>query len=432
MNKKNVKQLEENVHSLYTTIMDKPLQILDIFNNFFGEDKVDMQGTCEEDTLKQWLKTEPINSYFSINNLKVESDDWDKYATNSIIELPQDKFEYLLSLLFYPDTIINIAHYLFNNIFILVHFPHVRVTNENNKYVDINHLWAKIRISSKGTLKENFTLNRSEYQTIHFRSNYLHSHITSIPKDDFTRFQLPCTGSGPINNTMTSLKKSFDNTLWQLFCFELSKYVTVESIEGVPYHYLESIGSNDMSTETPHFYVYNNYSPYDVILKSEDLAEFVKYFIQNNHLKFNYKNNSYSIGMSYIEYVVLISNNFIKWYNKQFNSKKITITFEILKNKEVVRECIISNGRIYYENPIETDRDLYSYIGKKICTFKGKEITLNIIDITETTNTNKSIILNTKIALFILNQILKVLNYRYGRKTASHSEGQIGTEVRYF
>ena len=63
--------------------------------------------------------------------------------------------------------------------------------------------------------------------------------------------------------------------------------------------------------------------------------------------------------------------------------------------------------------------------------FKGKEITVDITDITRVENENKSIILDTQTALYILTTILKVLNYRYGRNKATHESNQFGTEVRY-
>ena len=71
------------------------------------------------------------------------------------------------------------------------------------------------------------------------------------------------------------------------------------------------------------------------------------------------------------------------------------------------------------------------YIGKKVCMFKGREVTIDITDIVEVRNENKSIILNTQTALYILAIILKVLNYRYGRSKATHEGNQLGTEVRY-
>lgn len=432
MSEENIKRFNESVHSLYNTIMDKPLQVLNIFNDFFGVDKVDMQGAWSEDRLRSWLEVEPITSYLCRDNSNIASSDWSTYSTKSIMELPQSEFEWALSSLSCYATIANIVRSKFRDMFILVHFPHVRITNEHDRYVDINHLWAKIKITSKGTMNGGFTLNRSEYQALHFMSDYLHSHVPRIPKDDFTRFQSPCTGDGPINSTISSLHREFDSDLWQLFCLELSKYVTVESIAGRPYRYLENISAGNMNIGVSSFTAYNSPRYWNISQRKQNkLREFVKYFVQGNHLKFNYVNGSYSIGMSFVEFMILISNEFIKWYNEQFNDKKMTATFENLKRNNVVRECIISNGKIYFNNSRNTDNNLASYVGRKVCTFKGVEITLSIISVSRINDENKSIILDPQTALFILNQILKVLNYRYGRETATHTEYQVGTEVRY-
>lgn len=433
MSEEDIKRFNESVHSLYNAIMDKPLQVLGIFNDFFGVDKVDMQGALSEDRLRSWLEAEPITSYLYRGNLNITSDDWDTYSTKSIMDLSQSEFEWALSSLSCEETITNIIDSEFSDIFILVHFPHVRITNEHDRYVDINHLWAKIKITSKGTMDGGFTLNRSEYQAAHFMSDYLHSHVSHIPKDDFTKFLSPCTGDGPINSTISSLNRGFYTDLWQLFCLELSKYVTVESIAGRPYEYLERIGTSNMDIRISSFTVFNVPRYWGASIGGRDkLREFVKYFIQGNHLKFNYVNGSYSIGMSFIEFIVLISNEFIKWYNEQFNDKKVTATLEDLESNYIVRECIISNGKIYYYNNSRNNvNNLASYVGRKVCTFKGVEITLSITGISEVNSENKSIILNPQTALFILTQILKVLNYRYGRETATHTEYQVGTEVRY-
>lgn len=174
MSEENIKRFNESVHTLYNTIMDKPLQVLDIFNDFFGKDKVDMQGAMSEEELRTLLEAKHIHTYLNRSDLDMAAEDWDKYSTKSIVELPQGKFELALSALSYDHTIENITFIEFNDIFILVHFPHVRVTNEHDRYVDINHLWAKIKITSKGTMNGGFALNRSEYQAAHFMSDYMH------------------------------------------------------------------------------------------------------------------------------------------------------------------------------------------------------------------------------------------------------------------
>lgn len=432
MSEEAIKLIEEKIEELYNSLMDKPFRVLSIFNDFFGEDKVDMQGYLSLDEFNSWMNIEPLSTYIPNSNIvSMDNNDWSMYKTQTITDLPEDQVEKVVNGLTNTTVKEIIGNVEFNDIFILVHFPHVRVTNEHGRFVDINHLWAKIRVMYDGTLSGKFTLNRSEYTLLHFRSHYLHSHVSCIPKTDFTQFQNPCTGSGPINGTISTLNRDYDEDMWNMFCLELSKYVTVESIAGRPYNYLERLGTNNMQEDVNRFttYLLPNYHVADIT--SDKFKEFVRYFINSKKLKFNYVNGSYSIGMSFIEFIVFISNEFIKWYNDQFNKGELTIKFEDLKKRGILRECIIDNGKIYYDRNINNANNYTQYIGKQVCMFKGKEITVDITDITRVENENKSIILDTQTALYILTTILKVLNYRYGRSKAIHEDNQLGTEVRY-
>lgn len=432
MSEETTKLIEEKIEELYNSLMDKPLRVLGIFNDFFGEDKVDMQGYWSLDKFKSWMNIEPLSTYIPDGDIvSMNRDDWSMYKTWAITDLPGDQVEKVVNVLTDNRVKERIGNAKFNGIFILVHFPHVRVTNEHDRFVDINHLWAKVKVMYNGTLNGGFTLNRSEYTMLHISSGYLHSHISAIPINDFTQFQNPCTGSGPINGTISTLNRDYDEDMWNMFCLELSKYVTVESVAGRPYNYLERLGTNNMEADVDRFITYLSPNYHGGAITLDKFREFVRYFINSKKLKFNYINSSYSIGMSLIEFIVLISNEFIKWYNDQFNKKELTANFEDLKRLGILKECIIDNGKIYYDRDRNNVNNYTQYIGKKVCMFKGREVTVDITDIAEVRNENKSIILNTHTALYILATILKVLNYRYGRNKATHEGNQFGTEVRY-
>lgn len=432
MSGETIKLIEEKIEELYNSLMDKPLRVLSIFNDFFGEDKVDMQGYWDLDKFKSWINIVPLSTYIPNGAIvSMNRNDWSMYGTQAITDLPGDQVEKVVNVLTDNRVKERIGNAKFNGIFILVHFPHVRVTNEHDRFVDINHLWAKVKVMYNGTLNGGFTLNRSEYTMLHISSGYMHSHISSIPISDFTQFQNPCTGSGPINGTISALNRDYDEDMWNMFCLELSKYVTVESIAGRPYHYLERLGTNNMRMGADRFITYLSPDYYKDALSSDKLKEFVRGFINSKKLKFNYVNGSYSIGMSLIEFIVLISNEFIKWYNDQFDKNVLTAKFAELKREGILKECIIDNGKIYYDEGRVNVNNYAQYIGKKVCIFKGREITVDITDIAEVRNENKSIILNARTALYILATILKVLNYRYGRDKATHESNQLGTEVRY-
>lgn len=426
--------IENKIEELHSLLMDKPNQVLAIFNDFFGEDKVDMQGFMSVDKLKSWLDVTPISEYASQESLGMSREDYNTYGRQSLTDLRGEVLDLVLSRLCSGWVVDSIGQKKknFGSGFILVHFPHVRITNEYNRFVDINHLYAKVKVLHNGSMNGYFALNRAEYTYLHISNGYMHSHVSSIPTSDFTQFQNPCTGTGPINDTMSNLSREFDSDIWRLFCLELSKYVEVESIAGTPYHRLENLGTSNISAGEGVFKVVNHLDYYGDGIEGM-IKDFVSYFIKQGKLKFNYANGSYSIGMSFTEYMLVISNEFIDWYNKKFNNKELRYTFDTLKRNSVLKEGIIANNKIYYENSRRNVNSYAAYNGKRMCTFKGTDVLINIVDLNEVKEDNKSIILNTNIALYILSKILRVINYRYGKAEQRDQEGnRISEEVRYF
>lgn len=420
--------LEAKTNEMYSLAMSRPMQVLDIFNNFFGEDKVDMQGYLTLDEFREWLRRADVLSYIPSHSV-YNTNKSDFLRNKSIYNLSCEELASIDSLLTDNETITRIVEGL-DRITILVHFPKVRVTNEYDRYTDITHLYAKVEIYYDGRLAERFKLNRAEYTLLHFANNYMHSHVRDIPKCDFTMFQLPCIGSGPICRTISALYVRYNEDTWNMFCLELSKYVEVESISGIPYHRLENISLGAPVVGRRNFRP-NNVSCSDNGISRSKIMEFTSHFIKLKKLKFNYKNGSYSIGMSFLEYMLLISNEFINWYNSEFNKDVVHTEFQDLKCHGILKEVIISNGVIYYGDDTGIYDEYVRYTGRYMCTFKGRRITINITDV-DSSEINRSVILNVPLSLHILDKILKVLNYRYGReKSVYKQDDQIGSEVKY-
>lgn len=372
----------EALEQAYNTAMEKPLQVLEIFNEFFGEDRVDMQGFPTLEDVRQ-TRANDVAAIKRYINLRISN----------------------------------------NRGFILVHFPHVRVTNEYDRYTDINHLWAKVIIDIEGRIVGRFLLNRSEYTILHFTNNYMHSHISNIPTHNFEDFQLPCTGTGPINNTICSLARDFDADLWRLFCLELDKYVQVESIAGTPYHRLESLVSGGRYLSYP---VYTNVGIREVLgngilirtssmrMTTAQLAEFTKYVIDHDVIKVAYQDGAYCLAMSPTEYYIKISNAFIKWYNREARRGHINLTLSNLSAIGILDKYKFSNGKIVRESN-GSYLNYQDYVGAKICTFKGADVTLTISDgQARQSESNDIILLRKEIADYIFTKIFNVINFRYG------------------
>lgn len=392
--------LNKGLEEIYTNCMSIPNTIVNIFNDFFGEHRVDMQDFINIEDFKKTI------SDVYIGFLVPSYDPWEDKKLKDF-----DNAELLEVLNLLDNSISTILDKYFRNIKILIHFPKVRITNEYDKFVDIENLYAKINFNGNGTINGFFTLNRSSYEYKHMLGNYMHSHICDIPFHNFEAFQTPCLGSGPIKHTLYSLNRSYNVDLWNLLCFELDKYVQVESIAGVPYHRLESIGANNYYTETVEYSAINSIQYLSLDFRHM-IRDFMKHLISTKKLKFNYVSGCYCLSLSFIEYAILVSNEFIDWYNSKYNSRIYTYTYSTLLSKNILLECIIDNNKIYYKRENVRNIQLSEYIGKKVCVFKGKDVCINITD-EYNTEDNYSIILSTNILRYIATKILKILNYEY-------------------
>lgn len=304
---------------------------------------------------------------------------------------------------------------------ILVHFPEVTVSNENDRSIDITHLWVKIKLSLNGTINGTFQMMRSELTSEQFKAGYSHSHIHSINTINYKEWETPCLGSGPIKDTITSLSDQFSEEIWNLFCLELSKYVTVESLTGVPYIKLESVNSGDPYYTAPIYFPLAPVPSSDTtfINNRDIIVPFISVILEKRPFKFNYVNGSYGIAMPEKELLIVLSNLFIEHYNSLPAEQQLSKT-------ELIDRGIISNGKyignilcyVYPRNDNNTT-DYSALIGRELFRFKGNTVRFNIVTIerTEEEDPNMSIFLRSEIVRVIIDRILKTVNNKYGRPT---------------
>lgn len=439
-------EIRKQVHELHDSIMERPNQILQFFQDFFGEGRVEMQGFLTEDELYAYLSVNPLGTFIEWEDitdssayLNMNREDrevinlfWTaEGANNETVTSDSALAEHFL-----PVIKEEIANTMFNNLFILIHFPTVRITNEYGKYVDIKDLWLKVPFNWKGEGKGYFGMNRSNYPLNHFKGGYMHSHVSSIPTGNFKNFQTPCTGRGPINSSLSTLAIGYDEAIWQLLCLELDRYVRVESIEGVPHHRLENIPAPEMGDAEDRFSMQSlrGMVPWDTLFGREQFRPFIKHLLETKKIRFNYVNGSYGLGMSFIDTVVLISNEFISWYNTEYNKHTFDISYADLVSNGIINECIITNGKVYVPKPVRrgSSSDYRRYVGRKICTFKGRDITLTIDGVlsSEEESLNRTRILNLQYIEAIVCSILRILNYGYGREGSETSTG-VSPQTRY-
>jgi hypothetical protein len=318
---------------------------------------------------------------------------------------------------------------------IFVYWPRVTVTNENDRSVAIQDLYAKVQITSDGTIpyeNRGFQLVRSTFSEIQFASGYLHSHIPHF--SGVPHFQNPCLGSGPINRTIADLKNEYEEALWMLFCQELSLYVTVESLAGGPYFRMETIGKrkllsyficyDDNDRLTPDFWHYREDKKR---IFMQIINNFTKYYLEHGHLSIGYFNNTFMPGMSYFDFMIDISNAFIDFYNKYGQRENV----EELYNRVIIIKCLAASGEFYENNTDSTSNDFSQYEGRKVLEFKGHDVNLHIEQAAGEQHTEVTILLHHQIAMHILHNILRIINYRYRNEHTINRGSQKSSATTY-
>lgn len=379
----------ESVNEIYNSVFRNVIDIYNIFIDYYGEEFVDLQELPQPSVIEGM--TEEV-----VRNL---------YASKKFI--------------------------------ILVWFPEITITNEYDKSHVIKDLYAKVRLTLEGTMVSRFTLNRATYKLNEIRGGYMHSHIDGINFGNAETFLLPCVGTGPIKRTVQSLVTENDLSLWQLFCLELDRYVITESVAGTPWRRLENIPNSGTLSREPFQYRIYLKKPSSFITCNYPIPiiqDFILYCISNNVL--NYTFDGY-IKPAYNEtdLVILLSNTFIKWYNRRGNPYKKVYNLDRIRRNFLVpfeldkgKLFIVTNTN-YSGNTLGTSASealLRSrFINRKVCTFKNHTIYRRIedLDANDANTENNTVFLLTEEKVnYIVNVIHFILNYGFTNNfTSSHT-----------
>ena len=416
-------ELKQKIETLYRELLELPMAVTEIFNDFYGEERVDLQPISLDDFIER-LNDNSMNDIVGGSLSSFANSSYMRgHRSNALIEEYSNGM-YIHSIVESIEIFDKYSPYMkefignkwFTDIPIIIHFPHVTIRNEYDRTVEVDNLWAKVPVTWEGKGKGWFKMNRSEYDVVHMQSDYMHSHVSGIDFD--FKFRSVCTGSGPINNTMSSLTVGFDEPIWQLFCLELERYMGTESLSGGPYRRMENIGANGSNKRNSFPIEQNNYISNEYFTK-ELSSKFLDYLFTNNILKFNYRKGFYGLAHTFTDTVLTISNAFIDWYNDEYRKAPNMPALHDLQGDGVLKQAIIANGAIFDPNS-NASRDYSQYVGRKVLTFKGKDVNL-VINGLATGVRNTSTILNTDIVREYVCAILELLNYEYGNSKKAKS-----------
>ena len=370
--------IKEQIRNKYLTPTESINTVYNIFKDFFNEVRVDLQVNKEfKDYLEYLLEARDEDNLNEIFNYNLNS------TLNTV------KFKRI-----YTEI---------SPFFIFVHFPDVTITNEHNDSINIKDLYARIPIYWNGTLNHRFEMIVTTYTRTLFNAGYCHSHLHHLYGNK-PIFDTPCLGTGPLVETCNVLTSNFTEDNWRLFCVELSRYVTVESLLGTPYFRMTNI-SDKRSNKLINIHKVSNY----IWDHKELLIETIHNLVSKKLLNFKYVNGEYNFANSEAELIRIISNEFIAIYNDKFNKKEVNEILLQLVNRSFVIKVKYYNDNYYYigriTNKIPSDAVLFTFKGKKIKTI----ITDNITDIKET------FILNPDKISYIATKLLEFININYGK-----------------
>ena len=383
----------EILHNYTDTNKEKFDAIVEVFEGEFGKENVD--GTVSLATEEQIIALATVLSSGPNN-----------YTQEAIMQEVRDA----------------IRRSYENALSIIIRFPVVRVTNEEDKYVIIKDLYALVNVE-RGLLHDSFRLQRTTFSKQHWQCGYAHSHLPEL-----LGWQHPCLGTGPIASTQSNLRGCGHIELWGLFAYELGKYVTVESLQGVPYKRLESIGEANGIVSLP-----NNIRTRSSIPGIAFIYRFLSEWLQNNTIKMGYRNGQFTLGEDLFLFWVRLSKDFISWFNRYWYSHfKDNDTWDLdrLQREYILMKCVIIGRRIYnWGRSGNRELDVPTEARFK---FKGQDVFIKVEDDTKTESEPSQVYL---ISDNIMDNILTILyecaNYKQ-RKEGSEEDSASGKEYQIF
>lgn len=371
----------------YNNIVSRIEKIYGIFKEYYDESNLDLWNYPSIETYLAWLESaEP-----SV----------DSYAV-SLAEL-------------YFNTV-------FPDLSIIIKFPEITVTNEYDESEKIKDVFVKVPVSANGTLKSKFQVSKATYTEGQFRHYYIHSHVKSLRLDSLNSFYSICTGTGPINSTISTLLADNDENAWMILCSQIETFMQVESVQGTPYIRLSTLHTESDSRERVSINLPNEDRIYDLNIRympstcNDMYRDFFRYLLKTYRFTIQYRNGMYKIAGDMFYETLKISRLFIQWFNGYNNPYNRIVDYKHIMSFVTVRD----NKFFYIEN--REDINMESYENRFLFYFKNEEVKLHIISNPIQEEQSGIYILSPDIIKSFYIAISKYLNVEYGYKGNTDSQ----------
>lgn len=399
---------KENIQLIKETILGNSnlKEIVELFEETYHENvMISKSYTNEKAPFYSTKLCNILNNGISLSESETLSD-LSKYMKTPIYDIPK------VDLLRLIESDI-CSYYFSSDLTLIIYKPLITVTNENYQSVEIQDSFIRIKIKQRGTLDGTFSMLRSTYTATQLNRCYTHSHLPSMKVSRINEWMNPCLGRGPIRETCSHLAWDFDINIWRLFIVELEEFLVTESLKGGPYVRLNTLVRDSKDTLRavlkPDYPTYTNNFCSKPLIKYL-LNPFLSYYLYDNNLKFKQIEGNHYLRMTWQEYIIDISNAFMKWYLRGISTKTFP-NLNLLIDANVINKAKIINKEINII--ISADSSAYtnytSSIGTPIINFNGKFFTFNILNTVENTD-EINYILNPTLCQGILETLVSILN----------------------
>lgn len=290
-------------------------------------------------------------------------------------------------------------------------YPEITITNENDKSITVKDLYVFLDAGKENPFPY-IKMLRGTMTQVEINHRYIHSHspslkIHTIDGKSYANEEHCCLGTSPLNHTFIRLiENNKDIDVWKLLFMEIDRYAHTESLSGGPYISMSKLVGNGTSIGVSYILEQDISDKRTNMMLNTPFKDFLLEYLKEqgeyaNNIKFSWEGNRYGLGMSYSDYLLDISNKFIKWRNININKYNIE---ELDDNISEDKFCI-KDGKLYFTNKAA---DVSGYKDAHICWFKGKEIKLKIIS-SEKENNGLTLI-SPSLASHVLSLILCAVN----------------------
>ena len=300
---------------------------------------------------------------------------------------------------------------------LVIWFPEVLVSNEVGDSIRITDLYVKLRLRDGKFDNNNFSMLRTSFTHLQFEGRYAHSHLPG----DGLKWAMPCLGSGPIRRTLMTLRDGGPKEIWGLFFRELELYVATESLEGGPYKRISQLGS-----------VFGYVEDLENLDGFGDLGfplrhipcslwplfrNFLKEFLSSYPIKIAFSDGKYIIGEDLNNLLVVMSDRFLKYFNKCSDEERHHCDFGYLRRHSIISFKFVNGKRLSSDSEsFDRLRRLAENQSTPIITFKGVPKYLRILNASLTESRGMIVVLHPNLFAGILNNILANINLYHGRE----------------